>query len=158
MILVYYYNFPLPDFEFCSIDVVLDTIKVMSFALSEGGKVAVHCHAGLGRTGAMIACYLVLATGMNADDALFKVRKARPNSVQSAIQVEIVERAEDLMHRNARVLPSIPGETLSTYFIWQNGEFLWNYNIFLIEYFALKMFRVVILHCLLFLVKTYIVN
>ena len=29
---------------------LLDMVKVLSFALSEG-KVAVHCHAGLGRTG-----------------------------------------------------------------------------------------------------------
>ena len=29
---------------------LLDMVKVMSFAISEG-KVAVHCHAGLGRTG-----------------------------------------------------------------------------------------------------------
>lgn len=29
---------------------VLDIVKVMAFALQEG-KVAVHCHAGLGRTG-----------------------------------------------------------------------------------------------------------
>lgn len=29
---------------------VLDIVKVMAFALQEG-KIAVHCHAGLGRTG-----------------------------------------------------------------------------------------------------------
>lgn len=29
---------------------VLDIVKVMAFALQEG-KTAVHCHAGLGRTG-----------------------------------------------------------------------------------------------------------
>jgi hypothetical protein len=69
----------------------------------------------------MIACFLVLTNGISADEALFQVRKARPNSVQSAIQVEIVERAEDVMHRNARVLPNIVGESLSSYFIWQNA-------------------------------------
>lgn len=29
---------------------VLDMVKVMAFALQEG-KIAIHCHAGLGRTG-----------------------------------------------------------------------------------------------------------
>lgn len=33
-----------------SLTTILDMVKVMSFALQEG-RVAVHCHAGLGRTG-----------------------------------------------------------------------------------------------------------
>lgn len=32
---------------------VLDMVKVMAFALQEG-KIAVHCHAGLGRTGKFV--------------------------------------------------------------------------------------------------------
>lgn len=33
-----------------SLTTILDMVKVMSFAVQEG-KMAVHCHAGLGRTG-----------------------------------------------------------------------------------------------------------
>ncbi len=33
-----------------SLTTILDMVKVMSFAMQEG-KMAVHCHAGLGRTG-----------------------------------------------------------------------------------------------------------
>lgn len=33
-----------------SLTTILDMVKVMSFAVQEG-KMAIHCHAGLGRTG-----------------------------------------------------------------------------------------------------------
>lgn len=47
---VYFYNFGWKDYGVASLTTILDMVKVMTFALQEG-KVAVHCHAGLGRTG-----------------------------------------------------------------------------------------------------------
>lgn len=47
---VYYYNFGWKDYGVASLTTILDMVKVMSFAVQEG-KMAVHCHAGLGRTG-----------------------------------------------------------------------------------------------------------
>lgn len=47
---VYFYNFGWKDYGVASLTTILDMVKVMTFALQEG-KVAIHCHAGLGRTG-----------------------------------------------------------------------------------------------------------
>lgn len=47
---VYFYNFGMSDFGVLSLDGILDAVKVLAFSVQEG-KVAVHCHAGLGRTG-----------------------------------------------------------------------------------------------------------
>lgn len=47
---VYFYNFGWCDYGVANLATVLDIVKVMAFAVQEG-KVAVHCHAGLGRTG-----------------------------------------------------------------------------------------------------------
>lgn len=38
------------DYGVANLSTVLDMVKVVAFALQEG-KIAVHCHAGLGRTG-----------------------------------------------------------------------------------------------------------
>ncbi|XP_006876310.1 PREDICTED: protein tyrosine phosphatase domain-containing protein 1 [Chrysochloris asiatica] len=83
---IFFYNFGWKDYGVASLTTILDMVKVMTFALQEG-KVAIHCHAGLGRTGVLIACYLVFATRMAADQAIIFVRAKRPNSIQTRGQL-----------------------------------------------------------------------
>ncbi|NWX18954.1 PTPC1 protein, partial [Aegotheles bennettii] len=83
---IYFYNFGWKDYGVASLTTILDMVKVMAFALQEG-RVAVHCHAGLGRTGVLIACYLVFATRMSADQAILFIRAKRPNSIQTRGQL-----------------------------------------------------------------------
>lgn len=59
--------------------------------LEAGRPVGVHCLAGLGRTGTMLACYLV-TRGWSAEGAITTVRRARPGSVQTETQEQAVHR------------------------------------------------------------------
>ncbi|XP_058487822.1 protein tyrosine phosphatase domain-containing protein 1 [Solea solea] len=83
---IYYYNFGWKDYGVASLTTILDMVKVMSFAVQEG-KMAVHCHAGLGRTGVLLACYLVFTSRMSADQAILFIRAKRPNSIQTRGQL-----------------------------------------------------------------------
>lgn len=61
-ITVYFYNFGWNDYGVASLSTILDMMKVMSFA-NEEGKMAVHCHAGLGRTGTFLIRPVMCVSG-----------------------------------------------------------------------------------------------
>ena len=75
-----------------------DGVRCMTRALAAGERVAVHCGAGLGRTGTLLAAYLV-SKGETAEAAIARVRAARPGSIETAEQ----EAAVDAFARRHRV-------------------------------------------------------
>jgi atypical dual specificity phosphatase len=82
---------PVPDMSAPSdrqLDHILTTIRK---AHESGMGVAIHCAAGLGRTGTVLAAYFVVG-GLSAREALVKVRDLRPGSVETAEQERAIER------------------------------------------------------------------
>jgi protein-tyrosine phosphatase len=61
-------------------------------AIAQGGRVALHCVAGLGRSGMVAASYLTRG-GTNADAAIALVREKRsPRAIETAVQENFVRR------------------------------------------------------------------
>jgi atypical dual specificity phosphatase len=67
-------------------------VAAIAQALARGQRVAVHCGAGLGRTGTLLACYLVSALGLSAKEAIHRVRVARPRSIETEEQEQAIRR------------------------------------------------------------------
>ncbi|CAI2350980.1 unnamed protein product [Caenorhabditis sp. 36 PRJEB53466] len=120
---IYHYNFPLPDFQACTSHRLLDIVKVVDFALSHG-KIAVHCHAGHGRTGMVIAAWMMFALGMSPSQAVENVRKRRTKAVQSKEQVETLHEFR-LLIRNCggMIIPKNKLITISQYVAY-NQKFI----------------------------------
>ena len=73
---------------------LVDSVDFIHQRITNDEPVMVHCLAGLGRTGTILACYLIKYENMSADDAVEKVRRERHGSIQSFSQEEIIFRFE----------------------------------------------------------------
>jgi len=84
------YHEPLEDMEPPSQE-QLDRCVSAILRANEGKMgVAVHCGAGLGRTGVVIAAYFV-ARGLSAANAIARIRRLRPGSIETDDQAAAVE-------------------------------------------------------------------
>lgn len=81
---------PVPDFTAPTNGQIGTMITFITKSLSVGRPVGVSCGAGLGRTGTILACYLV-SQGYKPDDAIAEVRVKRPGSIETESQEDAVK-------------------------------------------------------------------
>lgn len=86
-------HIPVLDFTAPTLQQVKDAVAMISSCLNRHMPVAVHCIAGLGRTGTILACYLV-ATGMPANNAIIVIREWRPGSIETSEQEAVIYEYE----------------------------------------------------------------
>ncbi|MBW7472854.1 ATP-binding cassette domain-containing protein [Marinobacter sp. M216] len=92
---------PFQDMAAPSITQAAGLCKMIQKLCDEGGVVAVHCRAGLGRTGTILACCLIWE-GKAALDSLETVRRIEPRWVQSEAQVEFLEKFALFLNERVR--------------------------------------------------------
>jgi len=83
---VKYLHVPTEDLSAPDIEQIDQAVEFIHERLQSEEPVMVHCAAGIGRTGTILACYLVKYHKLSAKDAIEKVRKERPGSIQSESQ------------------------------------------------------------------------
>lgn len=85
-----YRHLPIPDFCAPDPDQIDEFVRFVNAMKRKKQAVVAHCLAGRGRTGTMLACYLV-SKGHDAKEAIAEVRRVRAGAVETGIQEKAIE-------------------------------------------------------------------
>ena len=81
-----YLHVPTPDLTAPDMDRIESTVDFINEQINKGQPVMVHCAAGMGRAGTILACYFIKYKKLTAEKAIEKIRRERPGSIQSEVQ------------------------------------------------------------------------
>lgn len=89
-----YLHLPVEDMTAPTIEDVEEFITFARDTRRTAAGTLVHCTAGRGRTGTMLACYLV-HEGCSPAEAVAEVRRCRPGSIETPAQEALIRRYAD---------------------------------------------------------------
>ncbi len=84
---------PMKDHEVPSVESMETGAEFIADQLKAGRTVAVHCLAGIGRTGCVLAAYMIREKGMDAREALRALREVKPGFVERAQEGAVFDYA-----------------------------------------------------------------
>src|SRR5205814_7582906 len=84
------FHVPMMDMEAPTQEQLERCLSAIERAHAQKMGVAVHCAAGLGRTGTVLAAWFV-TQGLSAQNAIARVRRIRPGSIETEEQERAVE-------------------------------------------------------------------
>jgi protein-tyrosine phosphatase len=85
---------PIPDFDIPQAETLLSGLAQVQAEAHAGHNVAVHCNAGVGRTGLFMACLARRVFGMSGKQAVAWVQQYIAHAVETESQYSFVENLD----------------------------------------------------------------
>jgi len=92
---------PVPDGGAPTLEQATEFVRFVTEQRARHRPVAVHCEAGLGRTGTLLATYLI-DQGESAGGAIERVRAAEKVAVETPDQIHFLEQYAERVHKPGR--------------------------------------------------------
>lgn len=83
-------HMPVKDFAVPYIGDLMQAVSEALKAAGDGENIAIHCSAGIGRTGLFVACMAKQAWGMSGEQAIEWVRQYIPQAVETDAQRQLM--------------------------------------------------------------------
>ena len=93
-------HFPIPDMGIPTPRATLEICEQVLASMDQGEPVVLHCKAGLGRTGTLLACSLV-SRGEIAERAVARIRNVTPYYIQTSSQETFVSHYAEFLQELA---------------------------------------------------------
>ena len=104
-----------------SLNHMLEIVKSMYYYVHQlKKKVLVHCHAGYGRTGIVIACFKIFDESITAEVAKTEIRKIRPKCIQNKDQFLYCTNFQEFIRRLKANFYLKEKRTIETFIKYQN--------------------------------------
>lgn len=78
--------------------------KIINLSQDPKNKILVHCQGGFGRTGLVLACHQRAVTGCSGNEAIARIRKLVPHSIETNLQENLVRSFHQIIAKeNERI-------------------------------------------------------